>query len=316
MNGVTGMTSSAQAFTFLAGGTVADVFTTARATILAKKFSYIVTGAEDSSGSGNLGTLAAQITTQALPINNIRQRLVTGNVDAIGTVTAFAIALNNTRAEVVWQPNSNLMPSQLAARAAGAYAVGESSTVPVLNWDSLGASPTTAALWPAMASQFDGSAPTRADISSALSSGVTPLSTVNGSSYLVSRVTTYCRDSGGNLDTRVRDAHIVTVMDLFAQTLQIKVTQQFGNKLIANDPVKGGKTPGSQVVTPMILDAAINKLIRQFGENSLLQNVELSVAATQVIRESSPDSRMSARVQLQPISLAHQFAFNLDQTSF
>ena len=84
-------------------------------------------------------------------------------------------------------------------------------------------------------------------------------------------------------------------------------------KLLANDPVPGAQPPGSSVLYPSLVKSQINKIISNAGQNSLLQNVAASQAATQVVRESGNDGRVSANVQLTPISLFHQLAVNVNQ---
>jgi phage tail sheath gpL-like len=220
-------------------------------------------------------------------------------------------------ADVIWQPNSNLTPGELAAYTCGAVCLGESQSIPIFNWDYLGTTPQTAALWQVSA-PFDGTTPSRADLKSALVNGVTPIATLSsGKSSLVSLITTYSQDPvTSNLDTRVRDHSIVTIMFIAADLISSVVSQSFANKQAGNDPAKGQKPPTSQVVTPGIVRSTINKVISRLGDNGFLQNVQNSLDATQVVRETSPDSRFGCLVQLQPISNAHQFAINLNQVNF
>ena len=310
-----GTTSSAQNFANLSGGTTEDVWTNALTTINSQKFSYIVSPGEDSTSSGNLGELVAQVVSNAQPIPGIRQRVFGGFTGTLGAANSFAKALNTPLCDIVWQPNSNLTPGELAAYTAGAVCVGESSAVPMLNWDYLGTTPQTAALWQVSA-PFDGSTPSRSDLKSALVSGVSPVATLpGGRSSLVSLITTYSQDpTTSNLDTRVRDHSIVTVMYLGADLMQTMIGQSFANKQAAPDPAKGQKPPTSQVVTPSLLGSAINKVITRMGDNGLLQNVQLSLDATQVVLNSP--TQFGVLVQLQPISCAHQFAINLNQVNF
>ena len=309
-----GTTSSAQNFANMSGGTTADSWTSALATVLPKKYRYIVAACEDATSNGNGGLLAAQVGSQALPTNDIRQRLVLGNVDSIGTANSFAKSLNNPRAEVVWQVNSNLTPFELASAGAAAYSLGESQSVPLLNWDNLGTRPDTKAFW-SVSAPFDGSAPSKADINSALISGVSPVAAAsNGSSYVVSRVTSYCQDpSTMNLDLRVRDGHIITVMDLGADLIQSACALSFGNKAIADVPAKGAKSPGPGVVTVDIVKSVIQNVIKQMGENGLLDNAAASIAAVEIVRDPIVTSRVSARVQLVPVPVLHQICVNIDQ---
>jgi phage tail sheath gpL-like len=318
VNGVgVATTSSAQNFVNLSGGTTADVWTNSLATINPKKFSYIVSPGEDSTLSGDLGQLVTQVVANSQAIIGIRQRVFGGHTGTLGAANTFAKNLNSPLCDVVWQPNSNLTPAELAAYTCGSVALGESASVPMLNFDYLGTTPETAAMW-TISAPFDGSTPSRSDLKSALISGLSPVATLrNGKSSLVSLLTTYSQDPvTSNLDTRVRDHSIVTVMFLAADLIQSMISQSFANKLAGDDPAKGQRPPTAQVVTPGILTSAINKVIQRMGDNGLLQNVPLSQAATQVVREVSPDSRFGCRVQLQPISLAHQFAINLNQVTF
>lgn len=316
MQGVSvGTTSSAQSFANLSGGTTADVWTNALATINPHKFSYIASPGEDSTGSGNLGELVAQVVTNANPIPGIRQRVFGAFTGSLGAANTFAKNLNSPLADVVWQPNSNLTPGELAAYTAGAVCLGESQAVPLLNWDYLGTTPKTASLWQVSA-PFDGSAPSRNDLKSALMSGVSPVATLTGgASSLVSLITTYSQDPvTSNLDTRVRDHSIVTIMYIGADLIQTMVSQSFANKQAANDPPKGQKPPTSQVVTPSILVSAVNKVLTRMNDNGLLQNLADSLAATQAVLNTP--TQFGVLVQLQPISVAHQFAINLNQVNF
>lgn len=308
-------TSSAQNFANLSGGTVEDTWTNALATINPLQFSYIVSPGEDASGSGNLGELVAQVVANAQPIPGIRQRVFAGQTGSLGTANSFAKSLNTPLCDVIWQQNSNLTPGELAAVTAGAVCVGESQAIPILNWDYLGTTPQTAALWPVSA-PFDGTQVPRVSLKSALVSGVSPVTSLSGgASSLVSLITTYSQNPvTGNLDTRVRDHEIVTVMFLGAQLIQSMISQSFANKLAAEDPPKGQKPPTSQVVTPSILSSAVNKVISRMNDNGLLANLAQSLAATQVVLNTP--TQFGVLVQLQPVSCAHQFAINLNQVTF
>jgi hypothetical protein len=132
---------------------------------------------------------------------------------------------------------------------------------------------------------------------------------------LVSLITTYSQDpASGNLDTRVRDHSIVTVMFLAANLIQSMISQSFANKQAAVDPLPGQKPPTAQVVTPSLLVSAVNKVISRMNDNGLLANLPASLAATQATLNTP--TQFGILVQLQPIALAHQFAINLNQVTF
>lgn len=308
-------TSTAQNWAYLSGGTTEDSFTAALATINPERYSYIATGAENAAG--NLLALVNQVVTNAQPVPGIRQRVLSAFTGTLGSATTFANALNTPVADCIWQQKSKLTPAELASYAAGVYCLAESQSVPDLNFDGLGTVPANAALWQVPGS-FDGTTATHATVKSALINGLSPVTnTIGGKSQLVSAVTTYSKNPATSaLDTRVRDHGIVTVMFLGADKIQSMVSQSFNNKLAAQDPAQGQRQPGPQVMTPSVLKAAINRVIFNMEQDDLLQNADISQAATQVQLESDPAGRFGCRVQLQPISIAHQFAINIDQVTF
>jgi phage tail sheath gpL-like len=310
-----GITSSAQNFANLSGGTVEDSWTNALATIDPLFFSYIASPGEDATSEGNLGELVTQVVAQSQPTVGIRQRVIGAQTGSLGSANSFAKSLNSPLCDIIWQENSNLTPGEIAAYTAGMVCLAESSAIPMLNFDNLGTSPATAALWQ-VAAPFDGTAVSRTSLVSALVSGVSPVSTLtNGQSMLVSLITSYSQDPvSGNLDTRVRDHSIVTVMYLAANLIQSMIAQSFANKQAAENPAPGQKPPTAQVVTPSLLVSAVNKVISRMNDNGLLANLPASLAATQAVLNSP--TQFGVLVQLQPISLAHQFAINLNQVTF
>jgi len=113
----------------------------------------------------------------------------------------------------------------------------------------------------------------------------------------------------------VRDAHKVTITDFFAADVAAKTVLQMGGKRIANDPIQGQRPPGPNVVTPIVYKQLILTVIDQYDANDLLQNVAAIKAGLIVQRETSPTTRMSARVPLQPVDNALSFAVAVDQVA-
>lgn len=304
-------TSSVTAQTFFTGGTVADSNVNALATILPSRYYYIVSAAEDAT---QLGALSSQVNTQAAPTSGIRQRVVGASIDTSANATTIATGINSARCEITWMQNADWTPSELAANAAAIYALGEAQTIVRCNWDFYGNDPVTQATWKVPYPR-SGTTQTRNTIKAALNNGLTPIGiNANGSTYLVSRITTRSL-SGANNDYRIRDAHKVTVCDFYGDDLQAKFALQFLGKKIAADPLPGQRIPGSDVVTPRIAKAAINKLTNDYGDRFLVQNPDAIIANTIVIQEASPTTRMSAKIPLQTIDIAHQFAFSVDQVA-
>jgi len=306
-----GTTVTPTASTFTSGGSVSDDSTTALATLALKRYYYIVSAAEDAT---QLGALVSQVNTQQLAVTGIRQRVVAGSIDTLANTITITTALNAARAEIVWLAGSDVPPCEMAANNAAIYALEEASLVPRLNFSGYGSDAKTQANWKINA-PLNGAAPTRSQLFAALNAGITPIGiNSSGSSYLVKRVTTRFL-SGSVPDYRIRDSHKVTVCDKFGDDLQVKFSLQMSGKQIGDDPVKNEPTPGANVATLKIVKALINRLVRDYGDDALLQRVGEIIAATQVVRETSPATRMSAQVQLQPTDILDQIATQVNQVA-
>lgn len=305
-------TTSVNVDTFLSGGATADSNTTALATILPKRYYYIVSAAEDAS---QLGALVSQVNTQAAPTTGIRQRVFAGSVDTLANVTTVATGINAARAEIVWSEKSDWTPAELAANQAAICALFEASLNPRTNFASFGNDAITSNYWKVPRPRADSAHPTRASIKSALNNGISPIAVnPNGTTYLVNRITTRSL-SGATADYRIRASHKVTICDFFADDLQAKATLQNAGKRIADDPPKGARIPGPQVVTPSAFRGQIFGLLNDYDSNDLLQNLAEIKEGTIVQRESSPTTRMTARIPLQPIDNLEQIAIAVDQVA-
>jgi phage tail sheath gpL-like len=306
-----GTTSSVNAQTFFTGGTTADSNSTALATILPFRYYYVVSAAEDAT---QFGAVSSQISTQALPITGIRARCIAGSVDTSGNATTIATGLNSARAELVWMQNSDWTPAELAANAAGVYALAETPLAFRCNYSGYGNIAGDQATWRVPAPR-SGTAPTRPTVKAALNNGITPIAVnANGTTYLVKRITTRSL-SGSNNDYRIRDAHKVTVCDRYGDDLLNKFGLQFTGKNVADDPPPGGRPLAPNVVSPRVVKAAVNKLTSDYSDLGLVQRADQIQAGTIVIRETSPTTRISCRVPLQTVDILDQVATALDQVA-
>jgi phage tail sheath gpL-like len=307
-----GTTTTATSDAFLASGATADSNTTALATILPRRFYYIVSAAEDAT---QYGALVSQVNTQAAPTTGIRQRAFAGSVDTLANATTVATGINAARAELIWSEKSPFTPAELAANNAAVYALFEASLNPRTNFASFGNDAVSSNYWKVPMSRTATANPTRASIKSALNNGITPIgANPTNTTYLVNRITTRSL-SGSTADYRIRAAHKVTICDFFADDLQAKATLQNAGKRIANDPPEGAKTPGPQVVTPSGFRSQIFQVLNSYGENDLLQNLDQIKEGTIVQRETSPSTRMTARIPLQPIDNLEQIGIAVDQVA-
>jgi phage tail sheath gpL-like len=305
-------TTGATTDAFLSGGATADSNTTALATILPNRYYYIASAAEDAT---QFGALVSQVNTQAAPTTGIRQRAFAGSVDTLANATTVATGINAARAEVVWHEKSPWTPAELAANAAAIYALFEASANPRTNFAFFGNDAVTASFWKVPRSRTDSAHPTRASIKSALNNGLSPIAkNPNGTTYLVNRITSRSL-SGSTADYRVRAAHKVTICDFFADDLQAKAALQNAGKRIASDPPEGARMPGREVVTPSIFRGQIYSVLNTYDQNDLLQNLDQIKAGTIVQRETSPSTRLAARIPLQPIDNLEQIAIAVDQVA-
>lgn len=306
-------TTSQTSDTAFASGATADSNATALSNLLSKRFYYIVSEAEDAT---QFGALVTQVNSQAAPITGIRQRCFAGSVDTIANVTTLATGRNAARAEVVWLKNSIWTPFEMAAHQAAIYALFENSgRSPRTNFAFFGADEQTSNYWKIPAPRDLTAWPTRPNFVSALNNGITPIGVdTRGKTYLVNRITTRSLN-GSTADYRIRDAHKVTVCDFFADDLQAKTVKNFSGKKIANDPAPGAPFPGPTVVTPTVYRSAVFKLIDDYNDEDLLQDVALIKAATIVQRESAPTTRLGVRVPLRPIDNLLQVAIAVDQVA-
>lgn len=302
--------------TALSGGATSDTNATAINTVKARADYYLVSSAGDAT---QLAALMTYVDTQALPTNGNRKRIIAATVDTLANANALASGLNAARAEIYWQYKSLWTPAELAAHHAAIVALGELNTSsPRTNYCGYGNDAATQALYPVPAPRDESAWPDRdTDIKIALNNGLSPVAVgAANRCYLVDRITTRSL-SGAVQDYRVRDAHKVTICDLFARDLAAKTALQHSGKRIKDDAKPGEKPsiPGPQVITPTLWRGTILGLIDAYDSNDLLQNVAETKAELLVQRESNPSTRMTARIPLAPIDNAKQFAAAIDQVA-
>jgi phage tail sheath gpL-like len=304
--------SGATTLTALSSGATADDNTTALATIAPRRFYWIAPSAEDSSQGG---AVATQVDTVSAPTTGIRQRCILGSVDTISNVNSIATGRNNPRCDVVWQPSSEYTPAELAAYAAGLYAllVTESLPKPLHNFCYFDQDANLSKYWKIRAPR-SGTSPSAADIVSALNNGVTPIKTLNGKASLVRRITTKCLN-GSNPDFRCSDSHKVDVPDFLSDLMAQRSAERFTGKDIADDPAPGQRVPGPSVVTPRVYRAMVAKCIDQFDDDDQLQNAAAIKANMLVQRSVAAPTRMTAYVPTQVIDIMAQAAHKVAQVA-
>ncbi len=304
-------TITATATTLMSGGTVQDNNTNALAQIDPVRYYYIVSAPNDAT---NLARLNSQVAVQALPLNGIRQRWMSGSrAPSVSTANTLATGLNSPRGEITWQMASDWLPSELSANMAAVVSLVEANFGPLaLNFDSFGANANTSGLWKVKAPR-SGISPTKLQQVSALNNGVTPIaSTSSGQSYLVKLITTYSLN-GIVPDYRVRDWHKVSVCDRYTDDLLAQAAALLRGRTVDSDPIGNEPTPDG-AVTPTGLKALINRKTRDYFEGGLLRDLATILANTQILYDPIlTPNRISALIPLEPVNILDQVAFKISQ---
>jgi phage tail sheath gpL-like len=307
-----GLTATSSTATKMSGGTVADSNATSLATILGRRFYYIVSEANDAT---NLGALVTQIASQAGAAYGITQRVIAGsNATSLASTITTATTLNHERVTLVYQCEGDKTGGELAASLAAGIAFKEASfSSKSLNLDNFGNTGGTSTLWNVRAA-LSGRRLTQNEVISCLNNGLTPVNGTRGAlTEVLSVITTRSLDGAVN-DYRVRDWHIVSVGDRFQDALAASYKAELSNKLVADDPLPGESTP-PDTVTPTVLENVIIKNVRAFGLRGLVKKVPQIIASIQTFHEVSPKTRISGKLGLQVIDLCHQVVTRIDEVS-
>ncbi len=299
-----GVTVSPTADSLMSGGTTSDDITNALAAIDATRFYYIISAPNDAT---NLGRLQAQVDTQALPTNGIRQRFFAGSQAAsVATANAIAVGLNDPRGCFPWQMSSDWSPSELASVTAACVSLIESGfSNKTLNFDSFGAQANSVGLWPVKAPR-SGLVPSKLQQESAIMNGVTPIAAgPSQSTYIVQLVTTYSLLNATYPDPRVRDFSIVSICDRYTDDLIALLSVLIGSSTVSADPVQN-QAPPLGAVTPSNLASLINSHSRDYYNLGFLANIQDIISKTQVTYDqANAPNTLSAVIPLQPIPLLH-----------
>jgi phage tail sheath gpL-like len=306
-----GITSTAALPAYFTGGTTEDDWTTALATLATKSFYYNVS----ASNTAGLTALVAQVSQQQLPLTGIRERVFAGSNGTSSSAITIATALNAARLEIVRSEESDWTPAEIAAHAAGAYALEELGTVPRHNFSGYGNDPATALTW-LLPAPRSGKAPTPASLLADLNNGVTPIGvTAQGGTYIVKRITSRSL-SGANADYRIRDAHRVTETDFFADDLLAKLSLQFaGCDLLADLGPTDIPPDNPRWTCPRFLRNAIVSLIDVYAGRARMKNAAAVKAGLVVQISSGNPNAVEIRVPFQNIDILDKTMTALDQVA-
>jgi phage tail sheath gpL-like len=322
--GTIATTTSLTANTYLSGGVTADSVTNALATIKPYRYYYTVVCDSDSA---NVGAVVTQVTSVAQPTTGIRQRVVSGFVDTLANGITQATGINNPRSEIEWGPALDYTPIELAANQAALFALLEAGAAVGVNRKNFSLFPTPqgndTSLW-FLKSGRGGAAvsPTQAQITSALSNGLSPfVNTTAGPAQYIKRCTTRSLN-GSTSDYRIRDAHKVTICDYWGDDA-VAITQlNFGGKDLLADVQAGQPPPPPIATTPSLWGNELKALVTRYDQAGQWASTVPGVRGGDTInanaivqQETSPPTRLSALFGLTPVNIADQFAILAQQVA-
>lgn len=298
--------------TAFSSGATQDTVATALATILPSRLYYIVPAHSDAT---NLGLIKAQVDAQSAPTIGIRQRVVAGICGTAAAAITVATGLNSERIELVHSESSPMGSARVAAKAAAVYSLEELPENPRTNFAGYGNDAVSAKKWNVPGPRTASTRPSRTVIKTLLLGGVSPIAcNPNGSTYLVNRVTTRTL-AGALADYRISRSHKVSICDWFSDDLIAKTIKNYPGAKIADDPRPGARAPGERVVTPKMYKGAIFRLLDDYADLGLIQNVDEIKAGTEVSRQVGNRARMGVRIPLQTIDNWEQTAIAVDQVA-
>lgn len=318
VSGSTATTIANNVSTPLAGGTTADSWTTALATILPTRYYYICS--PDTSVSGTtFDDLVTQVLTQANPLLGIRQVVVSACIgtQGAGSTIAATPAINTERAELAWLQTPELTAGELAAKTAGVLSVFESLDW-AYNFRNFGKGTIrgirTQDFWNVPAPQTQANWPTPTSIETALNNGLMPIGiTTSGQTYMTWSICTRHKN-GSNFDYRARSSHLRSVLDRWCDELLAEYDARFGGSTIIDDLGPGDPVPGPRTVQPQQILALIFEKIDKYA-NKQIKNAKAIKAATIVQRDPAVQSRTGARIPMRVIDLLLQNLVEVDDQS-
>ena len=294
--------------------TEAAQLATALATVDNVHHYYIVTSTWSATGVANL---TAHIAAKADPLVGLRSVGITAFTGALAACTTKAIAQNNERIQIAWQPNSQFDVATLAANMAAIRQKREKFTP--FNFDGY----RRAEDWFVPGCLDAADRITRDDLNDALNDGITPIATDEIGSYVVMSVNTRSKDSGGTLDDfRATETHRVSIGDEFASVQATTWSKAYDGFQQRDDKkLDDGVTPDPSdipppnVITPQWGKVGIQKIYDDFEAAGKLQNTERDKAALELVIDPANTSRMECSLPYQTIDQAHSLTVRAAELS-
>ena len=277
---------------------------------------YMAFSANDATSLANIKT---HLSTKSTPNPGLRSVGITAWTGTSANGITLAQALNYERTQMVWQLNSEHDHAVLAGSMAATRQLNEELDA-AYNFDGYRDVP-----WGCLPAFANTDWPTSDDHNDAINGGLTPIGSDAAGSYIVMTVTTRSKNAAGTVaDFRAAETHRVSVADFVVDTMLIRYALNYANKKLASDRTLSNGTvdpnqrlsPG--VVTPFTFLPFVKNILNSFDVaqgGSLLQDVALSKASLQVLRDPGNTGRLECGLDLRSVDLLHQATFRVAEVS-
>lgn len=301
----TGIGVTDPATDYLTGGTTSDDPQNCLDVQTALRRTYLVLPHSDAT---QLAKLKTHLDAQDEPDAGNRKYGIFGSLDTLANATTLCTGLNFARMQCAWLEKSDDTPAMMAAALAAFRAGAEEADVAHnYNGEAI----------PSLHPHFrSADVPSNTELNSALSNGITPLTSTNsGEVVIVRSVTCRSQDSSAKPDYRVLDTHKVTVPDFIANEIELAIADRFGGFKASSDPADGESPPVNVATPSMVRDVIFEVLNNAESELGLLDagSVAINAANTKVELSKVAVGRFNFVAPLDVIEWFNQAAGDIRQ---
>lgn len=262
--------------------------------------------APSSNDATNAALWEAHVNSKADMLKLLLEQVVFGYSGTLAnSKTLAATTLNAQRAQVVWMPNADIHPAVIASVKAAIRAATE-GTDPVPDYDGL--------LLPGIPGHLsDTDIPIDADQNSALNSGVTPVTTVNGEARVVRSITSYCKN-GSAQDERTLDIGDAVMTDYAMLDLKLLYETDFrvANKYVEPDPRPGEPEPATGTGHPSLWSRKVLERMLEWRANGWVRAPSLDHIQSQY---NAVANAIESQITLYVSRVQHQMRQIVRQTA-
>lgn len=257
-------------------------------------YHYIVACTSDATNGGLLET---HLDTYVAPLLGMRQQGIIGTMDTPAAANALAQAINAHRVDVLACELFQEQHYEIAA-AVAAHRAEEEAIDPATPYKYY---PLSGILLPHDPADYI----LKAEVETALHSGVTPIQVVNNQAYIPRMITSRSLTTGGGPDTTVLDTMAVTITDACADDIEADFATRFMKKTgvsfkVMDDPAEGVYPPPFTATPTLIADACREWVWRWYKQGRLTDPTSW-VSTVSASIDPIDDTRINASIPLYTI---------------